>query len=91
MRKLRGEVSRTPQPWAGRDPSGRRYRTLCKPREKLLRKPSLPHSGEGNTKLGTLADDRTRFRRGSGDGTSERVGLELEKPSGPEPKGVGAR
>jgi hypothetical protein len=49
---------------------------------RLVRKPSHSNRGEGSIGGGrTLADSRSRFRRGKDGSTQRRVALELVKPS----------
>jgi hypothetical protein len=60
---------------------GRRYRTLCRPREHTSRKPSLPLIGEGNIVGGKLTE--TAGDSGGVLAAARREGLHagLEKPS----------
>jgi hypothetical protein len=80
-----------PDPGSGSDPAGRRYRTLCKPRDDKNRRSSLSSKGEGNTGRGKLADDRDRLRRGKGGSTQGWVVAKLAKPSWSRGERPGAR
>ena len=71
-----------PDERTGNDSIGRRYRTLCKPRDRKLLKPNLSITGEGSIRRRKRADARRGFKRGNGDGTSTRVVSGLERPCG---------
>ena len=72
-----------PRDRLGSDLAGRRYRTLRRPREHQIRKPSLPLIGEGNIVGGKL--DETVGDSGGVLAAARTEGLhaELEKPSWP--------
>jgi hypothetical protein len=65
----------------GSDLAGRRYRTLCRPREHTSRKPSLPLIGEGNIVGGKLTE--TAGDSGGALAAARKEGLHagLERPS----------
>ena len=83
MRKQGAEPPDNPRVSLGSNLVGRRYRTLCRPREHKSRKPSLPLIGEGNIVGGKL----TETAGGSGGvlAAARKEGLheKLEKPSWP--------
>jgi hypothetical protein len=84
MRKQGAVPPDKPRYCLGSDLAGRRYRTLCRPREReQFRKPSLPLIGEGNIaggKLTETADDSGGVLAAA---RKEGMHAELEKPSWP--------
>ncbi len=83
MRKQGAVPPDKPRCCLGSDLAGRRYRTLCRPREHQFRKPSLPLIGEGNIVCGKLAETAGDSGGVLAAAREEGVHAELEKPSWP--------
>ena len=63
MRKQGAVPPDKPRYCLGSDLAGRRNRTLCRPRERRSRKPSLPLIDEGNIVGGKLTETVSSFAR----------------------------
>ena len=69
---------------AGERRRGPQVSNVVQASSRLVRKPSHSYRGEGSIGGGrTLADSRSRFRRGNDGGTQRRVATKLVKPSWP--------